>query len=36
MLPSGGPGKIRAVTHYGIERADIEKAIASIRRVMAA
>ncbi len=31
-----GTARLRAVTHYGIERADIEAAIAAIRRVMAA
>ncbi len=29
-----GPARIRAVTHYGIDRADIEAAIAAVRRVM--
>ena len=33
--PFPGTTKIRAVTHYGIERADVEKAIASLRRAMA-
>jgi threonine aldolase len=35
MGPFPGTTKIRAVTHYGIERADIEKAVAAIRRAMA-
>ncbi|MHB1004702.1 MAG: low-specificity L-threonine aldolase [Chloroflexota bacterium] len=33
MLPFGGPN-VRAVTHYGIERADIDRAIAILRKVM--
>lgn len=33
--PFPGTTKIRAVTHYGIERADVEKAIVAIRKGMA-
>ncbi len=33
--PFPGTTKIRAVTHYGIERADVEKAIVAIRHAMA-
>ena len=33
--PFPGTTRIRAVTHYGIERADIEKAITAIRHAMA-
>jgi threonine aldolase len=29
-----GPGRVRAVTHYGIERADVEYAIGKMRQVM--
>ncbi len=29
-----GPGRVRMVAHYGIERADIERAVEIIRRVM--
>jgi threonine aldolase len=29
-----GPDRVRMVTHYGIERADIEKAVRIVRRVM--
>jgi threonine aldolase len=29
-------GRVRAVTHYGIERADIERALRVMREVMAA
>ena len=36
MNPFPGTTKIRAVTHYGIERPDIEKAIVSVRRAMSA
>jgi len=35
MGPFPGTTKIRATTHYGIERGDAEKAIAAIRRAMA-
>jgi len=31
-----GPNRLRAVTHYGIERADIERALQVMRRVMTA
>jgi threonine aldolase len=30
-----GPGRVRAVTHYGIERADVEKALQVMREIMA-
>jgi len=30
-----GPGRVRAVTHYGIEKADVEEALRTMRRVMA-
>jgi len=30
-----GPGRLRAVTHYGIERADIVQALQVMRQVMA-
>ena len=29
------PGQIRAVTHYGIERADVEATIAAVREALA-
>ncbi len=29
-----GPDRVRMVTHYGIERGDIEQAVEVIRRVM--
>jgi threonine aldolase len=32
--PFPGTPKVRAVTHYGIERSDIEKAIAAVRKAM--
>jgi threonine aldolase len=35
MSPFPGTTKLRAVTHYGIERADVEKAISAVRRAMA-
>jgi len=30
-----GPGRVRAVTHYGIEKAHVEDALQVIRQVMA-
>jgi len=30
-----GPGRVRAVTHYGIERADVERAVQVVHSVMA-
>jgi threonine aldolase len=29
-----GPDRVRMVTHYGVERGDIERAVEAIRRVM--
>jgi threonine aldolase len=34
LMLSLGPGRIRAVTHYGIEAADIEETIVAIREIM--
>lgn len=34
LMLSLGPGRIRAVTHYGIEAADIEHTLAAIARLM--
>jgi threonine aldolase len=33
-VSSTGPRRFRAVTHYGIEAEDIEKALAVVRQVM--
>jgi hypothetical protein len=30
-----GRGRVRAVTHYGIERADVERAVQVVHSVMA-
>jgi threonine aldolase len=35
MLCSG-PGRVRAVTHYGIERNDIDEALSALTGLMAA
>jgi threonine aldolase len=34
LMSASGPGRIRAVTHYGIERADVEHALQVMRQVM--
>ena len=36
LLLSLGPSRLRAVTHYGIERADIDRTLQVMRDVMAA
>lgn len=36
VLPFGGPGRFRAVTHYDVDDAGIERAIAAVRRAAAA
>ena len=36
LLSSGDDGRIRAVTHYGVERADVDRALTVIHRVMEA
>jgi threonine aldolase len=34
LMSASGSGRIRAVTHYGIEREDVEHALQVMRRVM--
>jgi hypothetical protein len=35
VLSSGSPQRLRLVTHYGIEREDVEYALHAIREVVA-
>jgi len=35
LFSGGDDGRIRAITHYGIERADVDRAIEIVRRVVA-
>ncbi len=36
LCTSPGPGRVRMVTHYGIERGDIDEALARIRHAVMA
>ena len=34
LFSGGDDGRIRAITHYGIEQADVDRALAVVRRVV--